>query len=58
MDKYYAFKKMLEFMATHAKVVDADMNCYNGSMRIEGENDGHTIRIEVTIKDKEEKKDA
>lgn len=54
MNKYYAFKKMLEFMAEHAQVVDADMNYYNGSMRIEGENDGQTIMIEVTIKNKQE----
>ena len=58
MEKYFAFKKMLEFMADHAKVIDADMNCYRNCMRIIGEKDGQTITIDITIEDKEEKQDA
>ena len=58
MDKYFAFRKMLDFMADYAEVVDADMSYYNGAMRITGVNDGQTITIEISIKDKEEKKDA
>lgn len=58
MDKYFAFKKMLEFMADHAKVVDADMNYYNGSMKIDGETDGQKITIELTIKQKEGNENA
>lgn len=58
MDKYFAFRRLLEFMADHADVVDANMNYYNGGMQIVGENDGQTITIEISIMDKEEKKDA
>lgn len=55
MDKYFAFRKMLDFMADYAEVTDADMNYYDSCMRICGENDGQTITIDITIKDKEEK---
>lgn len=54
MDKYFALSKMLEFVDKYADVVDADMNYYNGSVHIEGENEAQTIVIEVTIKNKEE----
>lgn len=56
MDKYFIFREMLNFMADHADVIDADMN-YCGSVMIEGEDDEHTIRIEISVKDKEVKKD-
>ena len=58
MEKYFAFKKMLEFMADYATVVDADMNFYRNCMKIVGENDGQTITIDITIEDKEANKDA
>jgi hypothetical protein len=58
MEKYFVFSNMLEFMANHAEVVDADMNRYNGSMMIVGEADGQVITIEVTIENKEAKKNA
>lgn len=54
MDKYFAFRSLLEFMADYAKVVDANMNYYNGGMQIVGENDGQVITIEISIKDKGE----
>lgn len=56
MDKYFIFREMLNFMADHADVIDADMN-YCGNVMIEGEDDEHTIRVEVSVKDKEVKKD-
>lgn len=56
MDKFWAFRALLDFMADHAEVTDADMNYYNGGARICGENDGQEITIEITIKNKEENK--
>lgn len=58
MEKYFAFLKMLEFMADYAEVVDADMNYYKDTLKITGENDDQIIEIEVTIKKKEENEDA
>lgn len=58
MDKYYTFRKMMDFMDDCADVIDADMDTDNGGMKIVGENDQETITIEVTIKKKEEDKDA
>lgn len=57
MEKYFAFRKLMDFLADHAEVVDADMN-FCDSIRIVGENDGQVIEIQVTIKEKEEGKDA
>lgn len=59
MEKYFAFLKMLEFMADYADVVDADMNYYKDTMKITGENDGQVIEIQVSIsKKKEENEDG
>lgn len=57
-DKYYAFRKMMDFMSDNAEVIDADMNCYRGCMRVVGKSEGQTITIDITIEDKEEEKDA
>lgn len=58
MDKYFAFRKLMDFLADFTEVTDADMNyCYN-MMRIAGENDGETITITVTIDKKEVKENA
>lgn len=59
MDKFWAFRQLLDFMADHANVTDADLNYYNGAFKIDGENDGQVITIEVSIKNKKEvEKDA
>ena len=58
MDKYFVFRKMLEFMADYAEVVDADMNNYNGCVMVKGETEDQTIMIEVTIQKKEVEQDA
>ena len=58
MDKYFAFRKMMDFLADHAEVVDADMNYYKDTMRLTAENDDEVIVIDVTIKKKEENQDA
>lgn len=58
MNKYFVFRKLLDFMADHAEVTGADMNYYSGGMRITGEDDEHIITIDISLKDKEEKKDG
>ena len=58
MDKYCVFRMMLDFMADEAEVTDADMNWLGNAIKITGETEDQVIEIEVTIKKKEEKKDA
>ena len=58
MDKYYIFRELLNFMADHSEVVDADMNNYRGGLTITGEDDEHIITIDVAIRKKEEKEDG
>ena len=55
MEKYFVFRKLLDFVADHAEVNDADMNNYRGDIVITGEDDENVIKIEVSIKNKEEK---
>ena len=57
MNKYFLFRKLLDFMADHGDVTDADMNYYHGGLKIVGEDEEHIITIDVSIKDKEDKKD-
>lgn len=58
MDKYIAFRKLMDFVADDAEIIDADLNYYKDTMLIVGENDQETITIEVTIKKKGENEDA
>lgn len=53
MNRFFIFRELLAFMAKHAEVVDADMN-YCSDVLVVGEDDEHRIKIEVSIKDKEE----
>jgi hypothetical protein len=57
MNKYFVFRKLLDFVADHAEVTDADMDNYCGDIVIIGEDDESVIRIEVSLKSKEEKED-
>ena len=57
MDKYWVFRELLDFVADRAEVVDADMNNYCGNIVVTGDDGEQIIKIEVSIKDKEEKKD-
>ena len=57
MNKYFLFRQLLDFMADHTEVTDADMNYYHGGLKIVGEDDEHVITIDVSIKEKEEKTD-
>ena len=58
MDKYFVFRQMLNFRAYYAEVDEADMNWCVNTIKIIGENDGQTIEIEITIKEKEVEQDA
>ena len=58
MNKYFVFRKMLDFVADHAEVTDADMNFIGHYMKVTGEDDDTVIEIEVKISNKEVGKDA
>ena len=58
MNKYFVFRKLIDFVADHCDVTDADMNNYSGDIEITGMDyeDGSTMTIKVTLKEGE--KDA
>jgi hypothetical protein len=57
LNKYYVFRRLIDFVADHSEVTDADMNNYAGNIQIAGRDaDGSTITIIVELK--EEEKDA
>lgn len=58
MDKYFAFRKLLDFLSDYAEITDADMNYCGNRIRVCGENDGQTITIDIEIVNKEENEDA
>ena len=52
MNKYFVFRKLIDFVADHCDVTDADMNNYAGDIEIAGEDgDGSTITIRVHIEE-------
>ncbi len=54
VDKYYAFRKMMDFVSEHCEVTDAEMRNYSGEIEINGTDaDGSTIRIRVRIEEVE-----
>lgn len=55
MDKFWTFRALLDFMADRADVIGANMSNYAGNMEITGGNGDQIIKIEVSVKDKEEK---
>lgn len=58
MDKYFAFRYLMDFLADHAEVTDADMSYLPDTMKIIGENESQVIEIRVSIEKKEEEKDG
>ena len=60
MNKYFVFRKLIDFVADYCDVTDADMNNYAGDIEIHGnEDDGSTIKITVRIINaKEEEENA
>lgn len=58
MNKYFVFRKLIDFVADYCDVTDADMNNYSGEIEISGtDEDGSTITIRVKIKEAEENGD-
>lgn len=58
INKFFVFRKLVDFVADHSNVIDADMNNYADLIEIHGEDEnGTTIKIEVSIKNKEVNKD-
>ena len=54
VDKYYAFRKLMDFVSEQGEVTDAEMNNYAGEIEIHGiDADGSTIRIRVHIEEAE-----
>jgi hypothetical protein len=54
LNKYFVFRKLIDFVADHCDVTDADMNNYAGDIEIIGtEEDGSTINIRVKIEEAE-----
>lgn len=53
MNKYFVFRKLIDFVADYCDVTDADMNNYAGNIEITGtdEEDGSTITIKVELKE-------
>ena len=55
MNKYFVFRKLIDFVADYCEVTDADMNNYAGDIDITGtDEDGSTINIRVKIKEGEQ----
>ena len=55
MNKYFVFRKLVDFVADYCEVTDADMNNYAGDIEITGtEEDGSTIKIRVSIEEAEQ----
>ena len=55
INKYFVFRKLIDFVADYCDVTDADMNNYAGDIEITGTNeDGSTITITVELKEGKE----
>ncbi len=55
MNKYFVFRKLIDFVADYCEVTDADMNNYAGDIEITGtDDDGSKITIKVKIQESEE----
>ena len=54
MNKYWVFRKLIDFIADHNEVTDAKMSNYAGDIEITGkDDDGSTITIRVSIEEGE-----
>jgi hypothetical protein len=57
MDRYFVFRKLMDFMSEEGTVVDADMSNYAGDIEITGiDKDG--VRVTITVGFTEGKKDG
>lgn len=53
MDRYFVFKRLLEFLADHTEVTNAKMKNYADNIEITGEVDEQVIKITVDFAEKE-----
>ena len=54
LNKYFVFRKLIDFVADYCEVTDADMNNYAGDIEIHGtDDDGSVITIKVNLKEGE-----
>ena len=54
MDKFFVFRKLLDFVNDHYEVVDATMPKFFGDMEITGRDEnGSTITIKVNMEEAE-----
>lgn len=53
MDRYFAFRRLLDFMADYSVVTNAHIKNYAGDIEITGEDDVQEIKISVSFLDKE-----
>lgn len=53
LNKYFVFRKLIDFVADYCEVTDADMNNYANEIEITGrdDEDGSTITIKVELKE-------
>ena len=52
MNKYFVFRKLIDFVSDYCEVTDADMNNYAGDIEITGtDDDGSKITINVKIQE-------
>ena len=57
MDRYFVFRKLMDFMSEEGTVVDADMSNYAGDIEITGiDKDG--VRVTIIVGFTEGKKDG
>ena len=51
MNKYFVFRKLIDFVADYCDVTDADMNNYAGKIEIRGVSNGQEIIITTEFKE-------
>ena len=57
INKYFVFRRLIDFAADYCDVTDADMNNYAGNIEITG-TDKYGSTITITVELKEGKEDA
>ena len=58
MDRYYMFRKILDFVNEDFEITDADIKTYDKNILVEGVCPEGTIRVEVVPRKKEVQADA
>ena len=59
LNKYFVFRKLIDFVADYCEVTDADMNNYSGDIEITGtDDDGSSIKITVRLTEAEKEEET